>query len=237
MDTSSSTLQPASAEVSYVFPIDVDHQGIRLAVPALIVAGFIAGYALISLLLIVLHSDVSVGCVPFIGGIICALAVSAVGDRVLKRVWPSGRTLTLDQAGLELRDNRKRKQAAFRIEWSRRVNVLSWRFSVKRGSARIPKGWIMLGLQLLQDDVLVTLYTFAPEKVARTIPGSEAFVQIAPQAQLESNDLPLRDKLDQRRLHKAENERWEDGAELRHQDFEKLMEALTQRVSDWQSRA
>jgi hypothetical protein len=224
-------------DTSSVFPIDVDHQGIRLAVPALIVTGFIAGYALISLLLIVSHSDVSVGCVPLVGGIICALVVSAVGDRVLKRVWPSGRTLTLDQAGLELRDNRKRKQATFRVEWAHRINVLSWRFSVKRGSARIPKGWIMLGLQLLQDDVLVTLYTFAPEKVASTLPGFQAFVQIAPQAMLESNDLPLREKLEQRRLHKAENERWEDGAELRHQDFQKLMETLTQRVSDWQSRA
>jgi hypothetical protein len=237
-DTSSATIPPTSANVEshYVFYIDVEHQGIRLALPALTVVGFFAGYALFSWLLSILNSDLSAGCVPATGGIIVGLLLAAVGERVLKNVWHSGRSLTLDEGGLELLDKRRGKQANSRIMWAQRINVLTWRFSVRRGSARIPKGWIMLALQLLQDDTQITLYTFMPEKSAKTIAGFEAFQLLAPRAQLESNDLSLRQKIEQRRLHKAEDIRWEDGAELRRQDFEKLMEVFTQRVPNWQEQ-
>src|SRR5204863_91436 len=115
-----------------------------------------------------------------------------VGDRVLKNVWSSGRSLTVDGDHLEVVDKRRGRQGNLPIAWAQRINVLTWRFSVRRGSARIPKGWIMLALQLLQDDTLVTLYTFMPEKAAKAMPGFESFVLLAPRAQLESNDLPLR---------------------------------------------
>jgi hypothetical protein len=84
---------------------------------------------------------------------------------------------------------------------------------------------------------MVTLYTFMPEKTAKVMSGFDSFILLAPRAQLDSNDLALRQKVEQRRLHKAEDMRWEDGAELRRQDFEKLMEIFAQRVPNWQEQS
>ncbi len=227
---------PEPAEVSHVFPIDVEHPGIRLALPVMIVIGFIVGYLLTSSVLRIVNGDLAVGCFPVVGGIIFSLIASAAGDNLLKRIWPSGRSLSVDPDGMELRDRRKGKPPSLHIAWSQRVNALAWRFTVKRGSARIPKGWIMLGLQLLQDESMLTLYTFMPEKAATALHEYAAFQLLAPRAQLESNELPLREKIEQRRLHKAEDERWEDGAELRRQDFQLLLDVLTQRLPGWQER-
>lgn len=224
-------------ENSRVFPVDMDHQGIRLALPALMVVGLIGGYFLSSWLLNLINPDLALGCFPVIGGVIVALGISALGDRVLKRLWPSGRTVTLDETGFEVHDNRRNKPPTVRVNWSQRVNIQTWRFTVKRGSARVPKGWLMLGLQALQDDALVTVYTFAPEKEIQDNPNFKLFMPLAPKAQLESNDFPLREKIEQRRLHKAEEERWQDGAELRRQDFLQLVEVVRQRVPDWQKQA
>jgi hypothetical protein len=236
MDTGSTTLQVSTADEDRVIPVDVEHQGIRLALPLLMVVGFVIGYILTSSLFNIVDNEIAVGCVPVIGAVIFALVLAAGGERVLKRTWHSGRSLLLNQSGLDLHDQRKGRQAQMHIDWAQRVNVLSWRFSVRRGSARIPKGWNMLALQLLQDDTLVTLYTFMPDKDAKAMPDFDVFKLLVPRAQLESNDMPLRDKIEQRRLHKAEDARWEDGAELRRQDFQALMETFTQRVSNWQEQ-
>jgi hypothetical protein len=202
----------------------------------MILIGFGIGYALTSWLFNMMNSDLSIGCFPIGGGIVIGLLVSAAGDRFLKRIWLSGRSLTVDQNRLDLHDKRKGKPPLLHITWAQRVNALTWRFTVRRGSARIPKGWVMLGLQLLQDESMVTLYTFMPEKTAVTLPEFPAFMLLAPRANLETNELPLRDKIEQRRLHKAEDERWQDGAELRRQDFQTLLAVMTQRMPDWQAR-
>src|SRR5262249_13914859 len=143
----------------HVIPIDVEHGGIRLLLPLITLAGLAAGYILTSTIVTALNIDIAIGCVSFAGAIVGALALAAVSDQVLKRIWPSGRSLTLDSEGLQLEDKRRGATKSQRIAWSQRINVLAWQFKVSRGSARVPKGWKMMALQLIQDDVEITLYT------------------------------------------------------------------------------
>ena len=165
--------QPESEQpAARVIPIDVEHGGIRFAVPGLAVVGFILGYFLTSAILNALNADFSVLCVAVIGGIIGAILASAGGDFYLKRVWPSGRSVSLDGERMRLVDTRRGRQGDTDLLWEQRINPLAWRFTVKRGSARVPKGWVMLAMKLLQDDAELILYTLMPPKSS----GSRACV-------------------------------------------------------------
>src|SRR5258708_30829848 len=114
----------------------------------------------------------------------------------MERIWSSGRSLSADPSGLALRDVRKRQNKVSRITWDQRVNPLFWRFAVRRGSGRVPRGWFMLGLQLLQDDTVVTLYTFMSEKSAKALTAYKAFVPLVHRTEIERDDIGLREKID-----------------------------------------
>jgi hypothetical protein len=228
--------QPVELSGARILPIDIEHGGIRLALPVLTVAGLIVGYVATSAILTALNVDVAIGCFSFLAAIGMALASAAIGDTVLKRVWPSGRKLIVDQQGIVLEDRRKGRAKDIRLHWDQRINPLSWRFRVSRGSARVQKGWIMLGVKLLQDEQDLTVYTFMPAKDAEKLPAYKLFTALAARVELESDKLPLREKSEQRRLLKAEQDRWEDGAEIRREDFPFLIETLTAHIKDWQAQ-
>lgn len=217
---------------SRVFPVDVEHMGIRLVLPFIAVASFIGLYAVISQILATINPEGSLNCVGLLMAVFGALGAAALADRLLKRMWPSGRTLTASRQSLHLIDKRKGRNREMRLNWGERINVLAWRFTVKRGSARVQKGWIMLGCQLTQDDEQITVYTFVPAKEADE--GHYAdFTQLALREVLEKGQLPLREANYQRRLLKAESDRWQDGAELRREDFAQVVEMITRYVPDW----
>jgi len=150
-------------------------------------------------------------------------------------VWPSGRTLSLSLEGLHLRDQRRNRSGETRIAWDQRINLLAWRFTVARGSARVPKGWIMLAMKLLQDDSQLIFYTFMPAKETATLPTYHVFTPLATRTAIDKGELSLREASEQRRLLKAENERWQDGAEIDRQDFVALLEIFNQHARDWQA--
>jgi hypothetical protein len=50
-------------------------------------------------------------------------------------------------------------------------------------------------------------------------------------AAIEKSGASLRETSQQRRLLAAEDERWRNGAEVRHEDFPLLIEAITRHVS------
>ncbi len=232
---SSVTPSLSGDSTSRVLPIDVEHGGIRVLLPLITIAGLIGGYVLTTVIVNALNLDLAVGCVSFVGAVVGALALATLSDRVLKRIWPSGRSLSVDDEGLQLNDKRRGHGPTQRILWAQRINLLSWHFKVSRGSARVPKGWIMLGLQLVQDDAEITLYTFMPEKQAAALHNFGMFTQLLGRAQIESDKLSLREKSEQRRLTKAENVRWEGGAEVRREDFAGLLDIITHHNLDGQT--
>ena len=231
MEAISPTVEPTQT-----LPLDSEHSGIRVALPLLTVAGFVVGFVLASVLNALLRLDAIAGCFSFGMAVGCALLAAVLSDRGLKRWWPSGRTLAVSPEGLRVRDMRKNHQGEAFLTWDKRFNLLAWRFAVQRGSARVPKGWLMLGLQLIQDDAELTLYTFMPAKDAGALPVFGAFVQLVTRAAIEKGDLSLREMSEQRRLLKAEDERWRDGGEVRRDDFPALLKEINKHLQEWQRR-
>jgi hypothetical protein len=225
----------ASETLPRSMPIDTEHFGIRIALPAIAVAGFLIGFALSSALLSTIISETQLGCIPFIGGIVLALFFAFVADKLLKRLWPSGRALIVDQQGLVLEDKRGRQNKTIRMQWGEHINPVTWRFKVRRSSAKVQKGWMMLSVKLVQDESEMIIYSFLPEKEASLLPNYDKFIPLMPRAELESDALSLREKGEQKRLLATERERWEDGAEIQRKDFFDLITILMGHVSDWRS--
>src|SRR3954447_25701332 len=117
------------ADQTFVMPLDVEHAGIRFVLPVLAIAGFITGFLLTQLLMSAIPSNLPVGCLALVTGVLGAVVLVVLGDYTLKRMWPSPRTLVLDSAGLRLRDQRKSQTNEIRFEWDHRINTMSWRFA------------------------------------------------------------------------------------------------------------
>ena len=220
------------------FPVDVEHVGIRVAIPVIIILGGIVLYLLISKLIVpaltmdrVETDDVN-DFLSIVLAAIGALGVGALGDQILKRVWPSGRKLTLNSESLLLH-NKNGSEIALSL--SRPVSATTWRFRVRRSSPRAQSGWYMMAVQIIQDDKSITFYSFLPPKHADGLPLIKLFTEILPRTELEKKNQPLRVISEQRRLDTVENDRLVDGAELRPKDYLELLNGLKPFVVEWRS--
>ncbi len=224
------TDRPTPSTPPRTFPVDVEHAGIRLALPLImILAGVGAWLGLATPLDELVYNLSGVDGLGGIASAVVGVAVAILGgllaDRALKALWPSGRKVTLDANALTFHDNRSGKtQTALRLD--RRLNTMLWRFAVKRSTPKAQAGWIMLALLLSQDDTAITLYTFMPPKRAKALANYEAFKVLLSPKNIEKNKLGLRETADQRRLMKLEADRWNAGAELRPADFEALLDSV-----------
>jgi hypothetical protein len=252
---SNAAMPESSHSPAQTFPVDVEHTGIRIALPVLMIGGGVALYSLVSTQLLALVSDPGAGAIgrqfitaleyqmpdlPFLAvsppflwyasgfialvvGVFGALLIGTIADRLLKRYWPSGRTLALDGRMLRLKNGRG-TPTEIAIMLDRRVNVIAWRFEVKRSSPRAQRGWHMLAYQFLQDDVQVILYTFMTPKAFAALPDPDRFVELTSEpvrrlGRPTSNVQSLRASSEQKRLDLVEATRLECGAELRPADF------------------
>ncbi|MCS6870987.1 MAG: hypothetical protein NZ571_05970 [Anaerolineae bacterium] len=213
------------------FPLDVEHGGIRLALPLIAIVSFIG---LLWLLSNLLRGEEN-GCLNAMLATAGALGLMAVSDGVLKRVWKSGRSLSVHGKTIVVRDVRSKHAPEVTFDLAQRVNVLAWRFTVKRGSPRAPRGSVLLGLQLLQNDESAALYTLVSAKQADEAIFAE-FIQLMPRNAVIQEKLPLRELAQQRRLLQAEEQRWHEGAEMRCQDFMLLVETLKAHGAEWSTR-
>src|SRR5262249_5597283 len=164
-----------------------------------------------------LNIEIATACFAFVIAVGGSMGVASLGERRLKDLWPSGRSLTLDGQGLELQDSRKGKESNIRMTWEQRINILAWRFVIDRRAAHVQRGAYMLCVQLLQDQSQVAIYTFMPSKEAEKLEQFSAFSALMPRATVdkEKSGLSIREVSEQRRLLKAEDSRWHEGAEIR----------------------
>ncbi|PJF37338.1 MAG: hypothetical protein CUN49_00855 [Candidatus Thermofonsia Clade 1 bacterium] len=213
------------------FPLDIEHSGIQLALPLIAIASFIG---LLWLLSNVLRGEEN-SCLNVMLAVAGALGLMAVSDSVLKRVWKSGRTLSLSEHRITVRDERAKGACEVTFDLRQRLNVLAWRFTIKRSSPRAPRGSVLLALQLLQDDESVALYTLVSAREFDEAVFAE-FVQLKPRSSVIQEKLPLRELAQQRRLLQAEEQRWHEGAEMRRQDFILLLEKLKASHVEWLER-
>lgn len=217
------------ASDSLAIPLDADHFGVRLLVPAASLFACIGTYGIglqlsagsdNSNLLIFLVLPISIA---------VSLVVAWGVERLAKRYWPSGRALIIDDSHLTMQEA---KAPDVTLDWSQHINVLSWRFTVPPRRGRVPKDWKCLACQLLQDEDSITLYTFMKPEEAEKLEVYYAFTVLTRRKDLEEEGAWLKSGI-QARLHSAEQIRWEFGAEMAPEDFTLLVDMMRERIESW----
>ncbi len=168
-----------------VMHADQEHGGIRLAVFFALFVGFLIGFRLVLFLLeafappVLLDYAIFLSCV---GAAPVALLIIWIVEKVLKRVWPSGISLVLDERGIQVHDRRDKRErdesssaqidtgsaaATPAISWTENLGQLSWYFRLSgyaRGGRerRIPGKWYCLATELQQNELRLGVFTFLP---------------------------------------------------------------------------
>ncbi len=231
-------MAPSEGEIPLprILLADQEHLGIRIILPILTIAGLIGFYRLGTVLVEYLPLEPAIGtvCVALPGTLLATVALVVVADKLLKRLWPSGRKIVVGER--ELRFQRRGKDDVV-MDWDRRINVTSWRFTVDRRS-RVPRGWQCLACQLIQDEAVVSFYTFMSASAAEKLPYLDAFHRLLKRSQLIKSGRPADLLLagEQGRLRGAESYRWDHGLELTPDDFVYLVGVIAERVESWPGR-
>ncbi|MBZ0292027.1 MAG: hypothetical protein K8L99_05600 [Anaerolineae bacterium] len=210
------------------YPVDAEHGSLRLVIVVIFVGLLIVTYVLINAL------------IPNDGlniiGVLVSFVVTAVltqqVEKQLRQRWPSGRHIVVKPNKVTVG---KGEQVQESIDTEKQVNVLLWRFEIKRRS-RVPKGWLMVACALEQDDVYLPVYTFMAPQEYEKIEADRHFTLLTSKKDKDSQGIgktDLRLAGEQRRLHAAENVRWMSGAEMNNEDFLQYLRQLQEQFPQW----
>ncbi len=109
-----------------------------------------------------------------------------------------------------------------------------WQFEITK-RARIPKGWHMIACALEQDGVYLPAYTFVSPEDFESMERTGRFTKLLSKKELKSQGMGQDMRLagEQRRLHKAEAQRWMYGAEMTQADFSAYLDYLQNQFPQW----
>jgi hypothetical protein len=217
---------PITTESSVVFTVDPEHAALRVSIVFVFIGVWIVLFAVLNGL--IASEGVNFLAIVISFGITALLTQQI--ERVLKKRWPSGRAVEIDQQHVRIV---KHQQVQHEVDATQQVNVLMWRFPVTR-RARVPKGWYMIACALEQNDHYVPVYTFMSPDDFDRLDATRHFALLQGKKELEKEG---RDNMrligEQRRLHVAENIRWMEGAEMDAEDFKKFMMRLQEQYPQW----
>lgn len=209
-----------------VIPVDQEHAGLRFAIVIVFVVFWIIGFVVSNALIPNAGFNIIAGIIGF--------AVAALAGRllepVLKSRWPSGREVKIDETGIRLS---LRGRIQEEVNSSEPTSVLLWRFKVKR-RGRVPKGWYVVACALEQNDNYLPVYSFASPEQTEALNKTMNFTELLGDKALKNvKHDSLRVAGEQRRLHVAEGYRWNNGAEMAFEDFERFIERLNGLFPQW----
>ncbi len=237
---------------------DPEHGGIRFAVLLALVFTYLAGFALLQLLLrwlasgtILFDFATTISCV---GAVPLALGCSWLVERYLKSYWTSGLAIELDEnclrfTGAKIGDE---TTGTIELDLNKRINLTHWYFRLagypKAGRERLVSDkWICLASQMQQDDKRIVTFTFAPPGQAEALIDNQELVELFHQISLVQlyRDTGRRlwnaasrpeisaDLLagPDGRYWIAERRRWEEGVELTAEDFSTLIDQVAGKVA------
>jgi hypothetical protein len=218
--------------MSVRYPADPVHSKIRLALFLTLCIGGLLGYFAIMpvIFLAVRGLEEWAFCLRFIGAVGIGLLASWVMERILVPIWPSGRFVEVDGEHVVLHGPKEEPVA---IEWKEPVKVTTWHFKVQRGGAVVPRGWHCVAFLLVQEDRLIAAYSFAKPETLQALPGWDTFQEFPPQRRPSLFQRNQAQEMPSEELRLAERYRWNEGCELLPDDFNALMAAVAERVSDW----
>lgn len=223
-----STVDSAATTRSY--PVDAQHSRLSLVVVLVFLVTTVLGYILIAAVL----NNQSVSILALLGAFAVAYVIATAVERTLKTRWPSGRTVDVDGSGVRIA---RRGVVEQEIRASRPTSALFWRFPTPRRS-RVPKGWYVLAVALIQDDHYLPVYTLVPPSEGSSADIAERFTLLRA-VKAQDAGAGGRDALllagEQRRLKEAEDHRWRDGAEMTPEFFRDYIAHLERDFPHWLS--
>lgn len=156
-------------------------------------------------------------------------------ERLLKDKWLSGREFVADSDRIALTKHSKIESV---IDAQQQINVLAWRFDIKKDSPRAKKGWQLLGLGLEQDDNFVVVYTAASPEDFENMPLSKQFIKLEKQKKDDkkstlSSASGMRMAGEQKRLYEGEVIRQIIGGDMLFEDFTETLEFLQTNYPRW----
>ena len=230
-----------STQYPIILPADPEHSGLRFVVPLILVVSFALGYFLVSALLRQAFPEWgSVVFLSCVGAIPISLVVAGLSERVLKRVWPSGREVIIQSDNVALRRPDKPQKT---LELNERMDQLWWTFPLRdypRGGRerRMPRGhWCVAG-QLQQNGERLICFCFVPVERVGAWDDRYELRELDPEDVYDTSfqarmGAPVRPDIpsdvitgDDGRHWLAERNRWREGVELSADDFETLLQAV-----------
>ena len=207
-------------------PVDQEHAGLRFAIVVIFIVFWIVGFAISNALIPNAGFNIIAGIIGF--------GAAALGGRllepILKARWPSGREVNIDENGIRVT---LRGQIQEQVKSSEPVSVLLWRFKVKR-RGRVPKGWYVIACALEQDDNYLPVYAFMSPEKSEALNKTMRFTELLGDKAIKNvKQDSLRVAGEQRRLRMAEAHRWNNGAEMTPEDFERFIERLNGLFPQW----
>ena len=192
-----------------------------------------------------------------LGAIIFALGAAWISEVYLKRVWHSGISLSLGESKLSFQKRSVQEKEAGEkpepivIDWQKTVNVSRWYFQLS-GYARagrerrVSNQWFCLACMLQQDDDTIVVFAyFPPKEAAEWVENgqlSEPFHEISlahlySEAGKKKRDASTRPAIpsallagNDGRYWLAEKKRWQDGVELKQEDFTRYTEYIEEKL-------
>jgi len=207
--------------------VDREHSGLRLGMVGLFFAILVIAFLITNVLISSEGFNILAGLIAFA----IAAVVTRLSDPLLKRLWPSKRSLQLDANGARMMFNDKIQSE---IHAEATANVHYWSFKIPR-RGRMPRGWYVVACALQQDDTYLAVYSFASPSQTEQLQKLKQFTELhsdkskGSAAKAES----LRLAGEQRRLRLAEEHRWHDGGELTATDFETFIKRLNELYTRW----
>lgn len=211
------------AKEKAMYPVDAEHGQLRL-----VVAGVFIGVAIISffVLLAVIPAN-TLNLLAVLGALVIAAVFTSVVERQLKARWPSGREIGLRDDKLVLA---KRGNTIDTIAIDGEAQLLQWCFEINK-RARVPRGWWMVAAAVrnMATDHIIAVYTLMPPEDYRELNDNQRYIPLKKPSDTDDGNMRLAGQ--QRRLHAAEQVRWNDGAEMKPEDFRALMGSLEARFN------
>lgn len=220
--------QPAMAN-DFRVPLDPMHGGLQMTILGSFFASGVLGAG--ATLLLIPNGFL----LAFIVGGAAAALTSSGLERALKHRWISGREFVANSDRIALTRHDKIETV---INPQQQVNVLTWRFTVRKENPRAKKGWYVLCLGLEQDDQHIIVYTTISPDDFNDMPLSQMFVLLErrkkadPQTDLGSRQ-HMRKAGEQRRIHEAEVIRQFDGGDMHQEHFFELLQFLQATYPQW----
>jgi hypothetical protein len=223
-------MEQSVSTTTVTFPVDPEHGALRSVIFGLFFALWVIGYIVVSALIPTEGLNIVAGIAGF--GL-AALLVSLVIAPAVRKRWPSGRVLQVDDQQIQLV---KRDTTQKTINANEPMSILLWNFKIRQRRNRVPAGWFVMACALEQDDSYLPVYTLASPEQAESLGKAARFTTLISDKDSKAKNVrqdTLRVAGEQRRLRLAETFRWTEGAELSFADFEQFVARLNSQFPQW----